>query len=88
MNTITLDNWRFEYLKDERSSWNLLKVGGVIRPDDDTDPKHAQPFGSTVTDLQAFNEVPQFEEGFVLQTEGGTVVLGKKEVWDAPSKES
>lgn len=82
---IILDNWRFEYLKDQRSQWNLLKVGGVIRPevnaDEATDLKNATPFGETVVDLQGYKEAPQFTEGFQLETESHTVVLGIKEDW-------
>ena len=76
-----IDNWRFEYIKDHSSSWNLLKVGGYIREEGKTS-KDATTFTATVTDLQGFNELPQFEEGFILQTESGQVALGTKEQWD------
>lgn len=78
--TITLDDWRFEYLKDRTTDWNLLKLGGFIRKDDGS-RKDRTPFGETVVDLQGFNEHPQFTEGFQLETESRIVVLGTQERW-------
>lgn len=77
---ITLDNWRFEYLKDPRSQWNQLRVGGQVRPEDGSDAaKHGVTFIEAVVDLQGKNKKPQFTEGFELETETRIVVLGKKE---------
>jgi hypothetical protein len=81
---ITLDNWRFEFLKDPRSSWNQLRVGGFIRPEDGSDSaKNGVSFVEAVTDLQGMNKQPQFTEGFELETESRIVVLGEKENWSA-----
>lgn len=77
---ITLDNWRFEYLKDAGSSWHQLRVGGFVRPDDGSDSaKNGAPFVEMVLDLQGHNKKPQFTTGFELESESRIVVLGKKE---------
>jgi len=81
---ITLDNWRFEYLRDQATPYNQLRVGGQIRPEDGSDStKHGVGFVERVLDLQGFNKQPQFTEGFEFETESRTVVLGTKENFNA-----
>lgn len=79
---ITLDHWRFEYLKDAGTNWHQLRVGGFVRPDDGSDAqKNGTPFVEQVIDLQGHNKADQFTEGFELESETRTVVLGKKETF-------
>jgi len=85
MKTI-IDSWRFEYIKDQSSDWNKLNLGGFVRPEDGSDAtKHGKPFTSRVVNLQAYAGAPQFTEGFEVETDNGTVVLGTKEKWDEPA---